>query len=86
MEIFIIEVKLWIIRIIFMFYTFVLYICFIIFFIIFVSSYFILIYHSIELYVIMILLVDAMLLIFYNFLSTNQYILVNIRLNFEIYY
>ncbi len=51
-----------------------------------VSSYFIIIKHSIECYIIIILLSDSILLIFYDFLSKNNYKLFNKTLDFKLFF
>lgn len=51
-----------------------------------VSSYFIIFQRSIECYIIMVLLSDSILLIFYDFLSRNKYELFNKTLNFKSFF
>lgn len=50
-----------------------------------IGGYFLLIFHSVECYVAVILISDAFLLYFYDFLKNNSYKLFFIPFNFELF-
>ncbi|WP_458456922.1 hypothetical protein, partial [Methanobrevibacter sp.] len=50
-----------------------------------IVGYFMIVFHSVECYVLMILISDAFLLYFYDFLKNNSYKLFFIPFNFELF-
>lgn len=61
-----------------------LYIIFLSVFIVF--GYFIIAYHSVESFIAMVLISDGILLLFYDYLSDNCYVLLNRELNFKSFF
>ena len=51
-----------------------------------VCGYFIIVYHSIESFIAMVLISDGILLLFYDYLSNNSYFLFNRELNFKSFF
>ena len=65
---------------------FILYLLLIFLVLFIISGYFILRYHSIESYIIVVLIYDFVLLAFNNFLLNNQYVIFNKKIDFRSFY